>query len=269
LRRSLEGRGPLLALGLVLALLYLPMVQLVLNSVNADPIGVSWKGFSGEWYRAAFDDDGVRRALMTSLKLALVSGVGAVIFGTAAVMAVRLTKRARRAVKLTAVARVTTPEVVLAAGLAVVFPLIGWTFGFMTMAIGHVVALTAYVVLVVGARAARLQPSLEEAALDLGAGPWTAFRTVVFPELRGAIAASGLLAAAFSFDDLLLSLRLSGPDDATLPMVILSLTLRRPSPELDAIGTLVIVGSAIVFATALTADRLLSHRTFTRPGAPW
>jgi putrescine transport system permease protein len=256
------GAGPAVALTLVVLVLYVPLARLVWNSLNADPVGRRWGGFTDRWFAEVRDDPVVRAALWRSVRLAVAASLGAVVLGVGLVVALPQVRRgAARVASTLAGARVATPELVMATGLAVLVPLVGWRFGFRAMLLGHVVYLSAYVVLVVGARAARRDRSFEEAAADLGARPWRVVRTVTLPDLAPAIWASLLLTAAFSFDDVVMSQRLAGPRDATLPMVILSVAQRRVTPALDAIGVLVIIAGAVTFAAALMAGRGL--RTIT------
>jgi ABC-type spermidine/putrescine transport system permease subunit II len=121
---------------------------------------------------------------------------------------------------------------------------------------GHTAVLSGYVVLVVNARLAGIQSDLEDAAADLGAPPAAVVRDVVLPHICPAIIAAMVLVAAFSFDDVLLSSRLSGPDDTTLPVVILSMATRRTTPEVDAIGSLVLGLGALAFVLAATIGRV-------------
>ena len=169
-------------------------------------------------------------------------------------------------------ARFSTQLVAGVMGLAIVFqgiqavalPLVGMRFGFRTMLVAHVALLSAYVVLVVGARAAGADRAMEEAALDLGANRWQMLRDVVLPDLRPAIVSSGLLAAAFSFDDVALSASLRGPRDTTLPVYLFSVVQRRVTPAIYAVGTMVVVGGAVMFAAAMVANRALHRPDLSR-----
>ena len=105
---------------------------------------------------------------------------------------------------------------------------------------------------------------MEEAALDLGANRWQMLRDVVLPDLRPAIVSSGLLAAAFSFDDVALSASLRGPRDTTLPVYLFSVVQRRVTPAIYAVGTMVVVGGAVMFAAAMVANRALRRPDLSR-----
>jgi ABC-type spermidine/putrescine transport system permease subunit II len=237
--------------------LYAPLVQLVVSSVNRNPLSTGWTGFTTEWFRGAFDDPLVRSSIGLSARLAVASAFGAVVLGTAAAIAGRRTRWIAAFVRIAAGGRVAVPEIIIATGLGVVLPLIGWRFGFRVMVVAHAIYLSAYVVLLVGARVAGADPHQEEAALDLGAKPWRVLWTITLPDLLPAIAASALLCAAFSFDDVALSNALRGPQDTTLPVYIFSTVQRRVTPEIHAIGTVVLVVGMVSFVAAATINRAL------------
>lgn len=247
-------------LGLVvtLVLLYGPIVQLVYSSVNRNPLTSSWTGWTRRWYDAALADRTVLAAAWRSVLLALSVSTGAGVIGTLASVAVRHHERLRSVVTAMATARIATPELVLAVALGVLVPLSGGRFGPFTMWFGHTALLSSYVVVIVSSRLAGTSRLLEETAADLGASPWRVVRHVVLPHVAPAVASSVVLVAAFSFDDVLMSARLGGPTDTTLPLVILSMATRRPTPELDALGTLVVLAGLGAFGVALLLARLRS-----------
>jgi ABC-type spermidine/putrescine transport system permease subunit II len=140
-------------------------------------------------------------------------------------------------------------------------PLLSVTFGFKALFFGHVVYLTGFVVVLVAARAANADRSLEDAAQDLGARPWQVMWTIVLPDLLPAIGAAALLSAAFSFDDVAISRALNSPTTTTLPLVLVSLIQRRVTPEIDAIATLLLLVGALLFAAALLLGGSVSALT--------
>lgn len=263
-----RGRLAQAILGVVLVVLYAPLVFLVVASVNANPASTGWQGFTTDWYHAAIDDPALRRAVGVSVRLAVGASVLAVLIGTAAVIAVRRSPLASRFTGALATVRIATPEIILATGLGAALPAAGVAFGFRPMLIAHVAYLTAYVVLIVGARAAGADRALEEAALDLGARRWQVLRDVVLPDLRPAIASAALLTLAFSFDDVALSLALRGPEDTTVPIYIFSAVQRRVTPSVHAIGAVIVLIGIVTFAGAALANRAItggSTRAQARP----
>ena len=245
-----------LSLAAALVLLYAPLVQLVISSLNTNSLGSSWEHPTLGWYRRALDNELVVASLWRSVRLALAVAFSAALLGTGSAIAVRHRPRIRSLAASLATARVATPEILVAVGLGVLLPLADIQLGVVAMWFGHTVLLSAYVVLIVSARLQGMPEGLEDAAQDLGAPPWRVIRHVVMPQVTPAGFASTLLVAAFSFDDVILSLRLSGPTDTTLPMVILSMAQRRPSPELDAIGAVVIMIGIVCVGAATLAIRI-------------
>jgi ABC-type spermidine/putrescine transport system permease subunit II len=145
-------------------------------------------------------------------------------------------------------------EVVFAVALFLLFSEIGFPLGTLAVIIGHTVWNSAYAALIVQARVLTLDPALDDAAADLGASPWRVFRRVTIP---GLIAAAGLLAFTFSFDDVVTSYFLVGNQTSPLPVVLLSMIRFRITPEINAIGMMVMVFTVSLFGAAfLVASRL-------------
>jgi spermidine/putrescine transport system permease protein len=244
-------------IGLVVTL-YAPILFLIVASFNRNPLSTNWQGFTTKWYSAAFADPALRQATGVSIRLALIASMVALVVGTAAALAVRRTKWLSRVNSLFATARVATPEVIIATGLGAILPAAHIALGFRAMVVAHAAYLAAYVILIVGARAAGADKSLEEAALDLGAHRWQIMRHIVLPDLMPAIVSAGLLALAFSFDDVALSLALRGPSDTTVPVYVFSAVQRRVTPSIHAIGALVIVVGALTFIAATAVNRAVA-----------
>lgn len=253
-----RGRAARLVLALVLVVLYTPLLFLVVASVNSNPLSTGWQGFTTRWYESAFDDLALRRAVGVSLRLAVSSALISVCVGTAAAVAARRSPWLRRINTTLATVRVATPEIIIATGLGAALPAAQIAFGFRPMLVAHVAYLSAYVMLIVGARAAGADPQLEEAAMDLGAARWRVLRRVVLPDLAPAIVSSGLLTLAFSFDDVALSLALRGPDDTTVPIYIFSAVQRRVSPSIHAVGAVIVVVGVVVFGIATLVNRAVA-----------
>jgi ABC-type spermidine/putrescine transport system permease subunit II len=252
--------APTILMALLVAL-YMPLVFLVVSSVNSNPASTSWTGFTTGWYTAAVRDDATRDAVTTSVKLAVISSLGATLTATLAVLGVRRRPWFQKIHGLLVTGRVATPEIIVAAGIGALIPAVGASFGFGAIAAAHVTYLAAFASILIGARAASADPLLEDIALDLGARPSRVLLRVVLPDLWPAIVSALLLSAAFSFDDVALSLTLRGPNDTTLPVLLLSAMQRRVTPSVHAIGTSVLIVGIVVFATAALANRTLLHAT--------
>jgi ABC-type spermidine/putrescine transport system permease subunit II len=272
MRRRRHDSGPGAVSGamlvVLLVVLYAPLVYVVYAAFNANPSSSAWRGATFDWFAEAWRSATTRRAGVVSVELAAVTAVGATVTGTAVALAVRRRPWMTRIANSLAAARAASPEIIIATGLAVLLPLVGIDFGFVPVAIGHIAYLGAFVALLVGARAAGADVTHEEAALDLGASRLRVLWSIVLPDLRPAIIAAGLLAAAFSFDDVALSQALKGPNDTTLPVLIVS-TINSPnqSPAIYAIGTMVMVVGAVTVGAAAIAARAVRRPALPIPGA--
>jgi spermidine/putrescine transport system permease protein len=243
---------------LVLAFLWLPLLDVLVNSVNRSSVLVTWGGVTAHWYRLAAADGTVRDGLQTTLVLAVFSTlVSLVVAVSGALWWRRAPGRGRAFYDGLVYARIIVPEVVFASALFFLFLKLHVALGIPAMIIGHVVLNSAYCTLIIQARMAGLDPALEEAAADLGATPWRGFRRVTLIALAPAIIAAGLLAFTFSFDDVVTSYFLQGTASSPLPIVLLGLIRFRITPEINAIGVLVMIftvalmsAAAAVFATA-------------------
>jgi spermidine/putrescine transport system permease protein len=234
--------------------LHLPLLVLGIFSFNASRFTV-WQGFSLAWYRAAFRDPQLAEAAWNSIIIAAVATVLSTVVGT--LCAYGLWKRDSRLLSGSLYLSLVTPEIVMGISLLVFFQ---WIFRFLhiqlgmhTVILAHVMFSLSYVVIVVMARLRTFDRTLEEAALDLGATEWQAFREVTLPALAPGIAAAALLAFTTSFDDYVITSMVAGVDSETLPMVIYAMARRGANPVVNAISTLIVgaLGALIVFSERL------------------
>jgi spermidine/putrescine transport system permease protein len=202
-----------------------------------------WQGFSLAWYRAAFRDPQLAEAAWNSIVIAAVATVLSTVVGT--LCAYGLWKRDSKVISGSLYLSLVTPEIVMGISLLVFFQ---WIFRFLhvqlgmhTVILAHVMFSLSYVVIVVMARLRTFDRTLEEAALDLGATEWQAFREVTLPALAPGIAAAALLAFTTSFDDYVITSMVAGVDSETLPMVIYAMARRGASPVINAISALITV----------------------------
>lgn len=238
----------------VYAFLHVPLVILAVFSFNASKFTL-WQGFSLTWYRAAFADRELLESAMNSLIIAICATAVATIIGTLAAYA--LWKRSSTWLAGSMYLSLVTPEIVTGVSLLAFFQ---WTFRFLNLRLGmhtvilaHVAFSVAYVVVVVMSRLRTFDPALEEAALDLGATEFGAFRRVTLPYLGPALAAAAMLAFTVSIDDYVITSLVAGVDSQTLPMVIYALARRGVNPMLNAVSTVVVVALG---AMVLISERL-------------
>jgi spermidine/putrescine transport system permease protein len=229
------------------AFLHAPIAILAGFSFNSSRFTV-WEGFSLRWYRAAFADAQLGEAAWNSLIIAFVATLIATAAGT--LCAYGLWKRGAPALSGSLYLSLVTPEIVAGVSLLAFYQ---WAFRFLRLQLGlhtvilaHVSFCLAYVVVVVLARLRTLDPSLEDAAMDLGATEWQAFRTVTLPSLGPAVAAAALLAFTISFDDYVITSLVAGVDSETLPMVIYAMARRGANPVVNAISAMIVFGLGVL-----------------------
>ena len=224
------------------AFLHLPLLTLAVFSFNSSRFTV-WEHFSLEWYRAIFRDPELVEATWNSVIVAVAATVISTVVGT--MCAYALWKKKSRLLTGTLYLSLVTPEIVTGISLLALFQWmfrwLHWHLGLYTVILAHVAFSIAYVVIVISARLRTLSPSLEEAALDLGANEWGAFFYVILPALGPGIIAAALLALTVSFDDYVITSMVAGVDSQTLPMVIYAMARRGASPVINAISALITV----------------------------
>jgi len=234
--------------------LHLPLLVLAVFSVNSSRFA-GWEGFSLRWYSAMLQNSAIAEAALNSLLIAAVATILSTIIGT--LCAYGLWKRPAPWLTGSLYLSLVTPEIVTGVSLLAFFQ---WLFrylqvrlGMHTVILAHVSFSIAYVVLVVLSRLRTMDRSLEEAALDLGATEWRAFRDVTLPQLVPGITAAALLAFTISFDDYVITSLVAGVDSETLPMLIYSAARRGGTPVLNAISTVIVM---TLGALILLSERL-------------
>ena len=254
-----DRQSPLLmtVLAIGVALLYIPMLVMIGYSFNSSPLIGVWGGFSTRWYAALARNDQLMSAAWLSLRVGFVAATSAMVLGTLAAIALVRFKSFHGRLALTGMvnAPLVMPEIITGITqlllLISMLHLLGWPHrGFVTIVLAHVAFCTAYVTVTVQSRLSTADRSLEEAAMDLGAGPVRAFIDTTLPIIAPALASSWLLSFTLSLDDLVISSFVSGPGASTLPMVIYSKVKLGVSPDVNALATLIItlVGTGVLVA---------------------
>jgi spermidine/putrescine transport system permease protein len=227
---------------IVYAFLHVPLLVLAVFSFNHSKFS-TWTGFSLEWYRAVAADPALREGAFNSLLIAAISTILATVLGTA--LAYALWKRNSPAISGALYASLITPEIVTGVSLLAFYQ---WMFryvhlqlGLWTVILAHVAFSIAFVVIVVNSRLKNFDPMLEEAALDLGASEWQAWRRVTLPSILPGVVAAALLAFTVSIDDYVITSFVAGVDSQTLPMVIYAMARRGLNPAVNAISTIIVV----------------------------
>jgi len=266
--RWLREHGVHIVAGLVVFYLLIPIAVIFVFSFN-NPQGrynYNWVGFSIEHWTHAFSRPELNEALLTSLKLALLATVISTIIGT--VMAVALVRHqffGRRLANFLIVIPMATPEVVMGAALLSFFLILSTpSLGFQTLLIAHVMFCISFVVVVVRSRLIGFDRSLEEAAKDLGAGPFTTFRLVTLPLILPGIFGAAMLAFALSIDDFVISNFNSGTT-VTFPLYIYGAAQRGIPVEVYCIAMILFFSTVAAMGFATWQQRRAEKMAAVRP----
>lgn len=256
-----------LVTGVVYAFLYAPIVVLVVLSFNSSRFSTVWRGFTWHWYALAFRDAELIASLRVSLLVGFVTTIVATIIGTSAAIALaRYRIKFKRAAAGLVFLPVIIPEIVIGFATAGLFGLVGIAFGLSTIIAAHIAFSISYVVFIVRAKLVNLDPSLEEAALDLGATPWQTFSRITLPLILPAIVSAALLVFTLSLDDYVITSFVAGPGSATLPLKIYSMVKTGVTPEINAISTVLL---AVTMLLVLVSERMSSGRTASGRKTRW
>lgn len=246
-----------LATALGFALLYIPIISMVVFSFNENRLVTVWSGFSVKWYGELFRDPQMLSAAWLSLQIAAISSTLALILATMVSVALVRFRRffGKTLLSGMASAPLVMPDVITGLSLLLLFvameSAIGWPAGrgMLTIVIAHTTFCIAFVAVVVQSRLIDLDISLEEAAQDLGATPARVFFDITLPIISPALVSGWLLAFTLSLDDLVIASFVSGPGASTLPMVIFSKIRLGVSPDVNALATIILgivsIGAAV------------------------
>lgn len=247
-------RNPWLTLYAVAVYIFLftPIAILILFSFNSSRRNFAWRGFTLDWYPKLFANDEVLNALLVTMQVAFVAVILATLLGTILGLGLTRLSRSMRAPSETLLLLpMVTPEIIMGISLLLFFAqLFGGQGSIGQITIAHITFCISYVAVVVRARAANMDPQLEEAARDLGSSAVGAFRYVTLPLLAPAIAAGAMLAFALSFDDLVVTTFNSGVGSSTLPLYIYSKIRFGVTPEINAISTIIVAVTGIFILIA-------------------
>ena len=247
------GRGARITLavvtGVILVVVYVPLIVVLLNSFSSST-SLSWPppGFTFEWWVRAFQSAGAIDAVLTSVQVALIATAVSLVLGTLISLALqRFDFFGRDAISLLVILPIALPGIITGIALNNFFrTIMGIPLSIWTVVIAHATFCIVTVFNNVIARLRRTGSSLEEASADLGAGVWTTFRLITFPQLRSALLAGGLLAFALSFDEIIVTTFTAGSGVTTLPIFILNNMFRPNQAPIVAVIAVVLVIVSIV-----------------------
>jgi putrescine transport system permease protein len=252
------------SVALGLAFLYLPIVVLIIYSFNASRLVTVWAGWSTQWYTQLMHDEAILEATWVTLRVGFLSASTATVLGTlAAVALVRLGRfRGRLLFSGLVYAPLVMPEVMIGLSLLLLFVAADFDRGFWTVSIAHATLTSCFVTVVVQSRLLDLDPTYEEAALNLGCPPVKTFFVVTLPLILPALVSAWMLAFTLSLDDLVIASFTTGPGATTLPIRIYSEIRLGVKPEINAICTIMIavIGTAVMAASLLSKFRTAQGR---------
>ena len=243
----------------LLVLMYVPIALVIIYSFNLSRLSSMWSGFSLMWYRELFRDRAMFTALRNSLVLAAISSFSAAVIGTLGAVGMvwdQSQTKSARIMEYLSILPIMTPEIILGMVLLVFFSLLGLPLGMTTLILAHTCFCIPYVYLLVKARLAGLEKSYTEAARNLGASPWQAFKDVLLPLLMPAIVSGILLSFAMSFDDVIVSIFVTGPYTNTLPIRIYSQIKTGVTPKTNALCSLIFIITVFLCILSMAVSRV-------------
>jgi spermidine/putrescine transport system permease protein len=255
-RISLETR--LLGLHSVLSyiFLYAPILILIVYSFNASRLAFVWKGFTLEWYVRLFNNPAIGAALKNSLIVATTSAGISTVFGTMVALAMeRYEFWGKLPFDALLYLPIIIPDIAMAVMLLLFFVLVHFPLGLYTIIISHIAFNISFVAVVVRARLAQFDLTVEEAAYDLYANNWQTFRRVTLPLLMPGIMGGGLLAFTLSLDDFVITFFTAGPGATTLPLRIYSMVKLGVTPEINALSSVMIMVSMLLVFISFLLQR--------------
>jgi spermidine/putrescine transport system permease protein len=238
--------------------LYAPLLVLIVFSFNDSKRNIVWRGFTFKYYGKVFENDTLVTALGNSLTIAFLATLASVVLGTlAAVMLWRFRFPFKAGVEGTMALPIVVPEICMGVAMLVFFAQINWPtdlvwpLNLSAITIAHITFCFPFVTMVVRARLAGFNKEQEEAAKDLGASEWQAFRDVLLPHMKPGIIAGALLAFTLSLDDFVITFFTSGPNTITFPVKVYSMVRFSVTPEVNAASALLIFLTIILTTVAL------------------
>jgi len=280
-RRAVSGLSLGTSSVLTLAILYIPVVVLVIFSFNSARTGATWESFTFDWYKEIPRDRQLMRAITNSMWIALIATPVSTVFATMLALGLEGSRfRGKRATQQVLNLPIVAPEIITGVSLLAAFSLVlriindvlgrgnadAIRFGRPTILLAHIAFDTAFATLIVSASLRNLNPAISEASLDLGATRWQTFWKITLPAIRPGVLGGALMAFTLSIDNFVITFFVSGPGSTTLPIEIYARLRRTISPSINAVATLIFASSVIVLGGALMAQAIGSRSTVNSGG---
>jgi spermidine/putrescine transport system permease protein len=236
---------------LAYAFLYAPLLIVVAYSFNDSRLNAEWVGFTFSWYDKLFHNEKMLGAAWNSLLIGITASTVSTVLGTMAGYA--MYRFRLRLLPLLVLAPIAIPEILMGVSLLIFFVLLNISLGLISIILSHIAFCIGFVAIVVRSRLAGMDESLTEAARDLGATPWKAFRLVTLPLIMPGVVAGALMAFTLSIDDFVITFFTAGVGSSTLPLQIYTMVKISVTPEVNAVSTLLML---LTLALILIASKL-------------
>ncbi len=239
--RKKLGRPSVIYMTLVYLFLYMPILVVIMYSFNKNPDNLTFQGFTLKWFGAVLSGDSLWRNMWLSVKLALVSTLISVVFGTLATIGTyRYDFKLKKYLNGMLYIPLVIPELVIGLASLATFSRMGMSMGFGTLVFAHVTFCLPFVIITLRARIADFDRSIEEAAMDLGANEWHTLRRVTLPMLAPGILAGAFMSITLSIDDVIISYFVSGAGQIPFPVKVYGMVRGKISTNVYAVTTLFI-----------------------------
>lgn len=256
MKKTIWSKFAYIYVAVVTVLTYVPILLTVIYSFNESKLTTVWGGFSLKWYETLFRDKAMQEALLNSLILAGLSCLCAVIIGTTGALGMHRRKsKVDNVIAGLAMLPIMIPEIILGMVFLAVFSFMDLPFGMLTLVIAHTTFCVPYVYSMVKARLVGMDKSLEEAALDMGASPVRVFFDITLPLIMPAVLSGVMLSFAMSFDDVVISIFVTGPRVNTLPIKIYTQLKTGVTPEINALATIMLLVTIVLLVGAALINR--------------
>ncbi len=248
---KVKSRLPWIYMAIIVIITYIPIILTVVYSFNESKLTSVWAGFSLKWYEELLRDRDIKEALRNSLVLGALSCLAAVVIGTSGALGMdKCRNKLNGIVSYISLIPIMIPEIILGMVFLAAFSLMNLPFGMLTLVIAHTTFCVPYVFMTVRARLAGMDHATEEAARDLGASGIRTFFDITLPALVPAIASGVLLSFAMSFDDVVISIFVTGAKVNTLPIKIYTRMKTGVTPEINALATVLLVITIVILILA-------------------
>lgn len=249
---SLAKIGQKVYLGFVYLLLYIPIVVLIIYSLNRSRYSLQWQGFSLNWYDELFHDKDLWTAFFHSITLGFSAAFIATILGMLACVQLFLSQKKRLHIEALLLILIILPDLIFGVALLIFFNITHIPLGFFSLLIAHITFCIPFVIFTINSRIHTLDPNIYYTSLDLGASRLKTLTHILIPLLWPSILSALLLSFTLSFDDVIISYFIAGPDFNILPLTIYALVRTGVTPELNALCTITLLISMILV--------VISHR---------